>query len=316
MSKYSILLQQDPQPFEIPAFCQNGFFFNESKHLCQQNEGCFHLLTALNRITRRAEARCAFFMCSGEAVSPAAAPFGSIEFAETLPEPVLNDFLHSLVDVARLAEAATLRIVNYPNCYAPEQANRLTINLMNHGFRQIEANQNFFLPITDQAFSDTIASAERRRLRKCREAGFQVNYGQMPNVNEMIAFLQETRRQKGYPLTINPERLRELLTNFPNQFTVFTVNDGDKLIAVTITVRVRPDILYNFLPASHPDYQTFSPTVMLTDTLYSYCQKQGIRLLDLGISLDHNRQPKPGLMRFKRNLGAQESPKLVFEKQL
>ena len=117
-------------------------------------------------------------------------------------------------------------------------------------------------------------------------------------------------------MTISPERLITLLHEFPDQFAVFTVMDRDIIAALTVAIRVRHDILYNFLPASNSDYQTFSPMVMLTDGLFTYCRQQGIHLLDLGVSLDANHQPKPGLMRFKRNLGAQESPKLIFEKTL
>ncbi len=82
-----------------------------------------------------------------------------------------------------------------------------------------------------------------------------------------------------------------------------------------MTVRVRDDILYTFLPASNPAYHAYSPLVLLMDGLFEYCQQQQIRLLDLGVSLDGNHQPKPSLLRFKRNLGALESPKVCFEKR-
>ena len=83
-----------------------------------------------------------------------------------------------------------------------------------------------------------------------------------------------------------------------------------------MAIRVRDDILYNFLPASNPSYYAHSPMVMLMAELFGYCQRHRIQLLDLGTSLDGNQQPKPGLMRFKRNLGVRESPKLTFEKVL
>lgn len=97
---------------------------------------------------------------------------------------------------------------------------------------------------------------------------------------------------------------------------VFTVRDGAQLAALTVAVRVRSDILYNFLPASPLAYRPFSPMVMLLDEVVAYCRRQNIRVLDLGTSLDGDHQPKASLMRFKRNLGAQESPKLIFEKRL
>ena len=316
MDNYTILLQANPDRSAIPEFCQPGFFFNEPAHLQQQQDGRFYLLTAVNQTTRRAEARCAFFIRHEEAVSPGAAPFGSIEFAETLPDKVLDTFLRELSTTAQAAKATVLRLINYPHCYAPQQANRLTGMLLRHGFLVREANQNFFLPVINQHFDHIIEPEQRRRLQKCRKAGFRFSQWAIPDFAETIDFLKETRRQKGYRLTICPERLTNLLHTFPNQFLVFAVTDGPNLAALTVAVRVRHDILYQFMPASHPAYRTFSPVVMLTDGLFSYCQQQGIRLLDLGVSLDSDHQPKPSLMRFKRNLGALESPKLVFEKGL
>ena len=316
MDEYTILLQHNPHPSDIPEFCQAGFFFNEFPHLQQQQNGRFYLLTAVNQTTRQAEARCAFFVGSNEAVSPGAAPFGSIEFAETLPDKVLDKFLRGLATTARATKATVLRLINYPHCYAPQQANRLTGMLLRHGFRVREANQNFFLLVDSHSFISIIEPQERRRLRKCQRAGFTCSYWKTPDIATVVSFLKTTRQQQGYRLTICPERLTDLLQMFPNQFLIFAVTDGSHLAAVSVAVQVRHDILYNFMPASHPAYRTFSPMVMLMDGLFTYCQQQNIRLLDLGVSLDNDRQPKPGLMRFKRNLGALESPKLVFEKRL
>ncbi|GAB3799802.1 hypothetical protein GCM10028819_23860 [Spirosoma humi] len=273
-------------------------------------------MSAVNQETQQAEARCAFFICSNKAYSPVAAPFGSIEFSETLPDSILDKFLLQLTAAARSGGAKKLRIVSYPHCYAQQQAERLTNRLFAHNFDQQSVHPTYYLPVSDRSFADQIVPAERRRLRKCRSVGLQFNQWTSLDLTELIYFIQDTRQQKNYPLSVSSSHLTELCQQFPNQFVAFTVTDGLRLAAVTITVRVRHDILYNFLPASHPDYQTLSPMVMLTDGLFTYCQKQAIRLLDLGVSLDATKQPKPGLMRFKRNLGAQESPKSTFEKVL
>lgn len=318
MKGYQIICQYRPELSEVPSFYQPGFFFNDPRHLHQQTTGPFYLLSALNQRTGRAEARCAFFVDGCKAISPAAAPFGSIEFANTVPKPVLDALVQTLVKAAVWATGSptTLRLVNYPNCYALEQAARLSEALLRHGFQRIETYPTFFLPITPEPFEQIIVPAEGRRLRKCREAGFRADYWQSPDVAEVVLFVEETRRQQGYALTVPTERLTHLLRTFPEHFMVFTVRDGPQLAALTIVVRVRNDILYNFLPASHPAYRTFSPMVMLLDEVVAYCQRQAIRILDLGPSLDGNHQLKPSLMRFKRNLGAQESPKPIFEKRL
>lgn len=314
MSTHHIVRRSDLQAAVEQPFFQDGFFFNTPDHLNQQSTGGAHTVTALNRMTHQTEARCTFFVQSGRAISPAAAPFGSVEFIQTLPDAVLGDLIDALVDEARETRAPTLRLVNYPHCYAPEQAHRLTEQLLRRGFRITAADQNFFLPIGSDAFEATIDASERRRLRKCRRAGFRVEHGCCSDLDAVMSFLVRTRQQQGYQLTLPSDCLRHLIQTFPDQFLVFRVLDGSAIAALTVAVRVRDDILYNFLPASDPAYHAYSPMVLLTDGLFAYCQKRQIRLLDLGMSLDENHQPKPSLMRFKRNLGAQESPKLTFEK--
>ena len=316
VTSHTILHQYNPQSADIPAFCQPGFLFNETDHLYQQLDGQFHLLSALNQRTGLADARCAFFIHSNGAFSPGAAPFGSVEFAETLPDSVLDEFLRSLIDAVRTTGATTFRLVTYPHCYAPEQAARLSMKLNEHGFQLIAENQTFFLPVSDQHFESNLVPAERRRLRKCREAGFHFAHQKNPAISDVVNFVQKVRQQQGYLLPVSADYLAHLLRTFPDRFSVFTVCDDQTLAAMMITVRIRKDILYTFLPASNADYGTFSPMVMLHDGLFRYCQQQGIRLLDLGVSLDSSNLPKSSLIRFKRNLGAQESPKQVFEKKL
>ena len=314
MRDYTILRQRSPLPAAIPHFSQPGFFFNNAEHLCQQSTQPFRVITALNQATGQADARCAFFIEPSRAVSPVAAPFGSVEFVPTLPDAVLNRLIDALVDEARATGAPLLRLVNYPHCYAPEQALRLTNQLLQRRFRVVAVHQNFFLPVTHEAFENTIDASERRRLQKCRRAGFQFAHWDSPDLDAVTSFLVRTRRQQGYGLTLPTERLRRLIQTFPNQFLIFGVWDGPVIASLTVAVRVRDDILYNFLPASDSAYHAHSPIVLLTDGLFGYCQQRQIRLLDLGVSLDGNHQPKPSLMRFKRNLGALESPKLIFEK--
>lgn len=312
---YHIALHTDSLATAELPFLPSGFFFNTPAHIRQQSTGTARTVLAVNTLTNQVEARCTFFVDGDQALSPAAAPFGSVEFVDTLPESALDDFLDTLLTSVAATGVSIFRLVNYPHCYAPQQAQRLTGHLIERGFDVVTANQNFFLPITSNAFETVIDASERRRLTKCRNAGFRFEYQQWPDIDAVTAFLVNTRQQQGYTLTLPPDRLRQLLRTFPDQFPVFVVSDGAAIAALTVAVRIRADILYSFLPASSPDYHAYSPMVLLTDGLVSYCQQQEIQLLDLGVSLDGDHQPKPSLIRFKRNLGAQESPKLVFEKR-
>jgi hypothetical protein len=316
MSNYQIVCLHNPSPSTTPVFYQPGFFFNEPEHLSQQRDSVYSLIVAINRQTGQSEARCAFFSESNKVISPAAAPFGSIEFIDTLPDSILGQMISLLIAEAKSTGATVLQLVHYPSCYAPIQTNRLSRKLIDHEFQISRIDQSQYLPITNEPFENQIAPSERRRLRKCREANFQFSCWSSPQPDTLLTFIQNVHQHKGYLPTISYLYLHSLLRTFPDHFSIFTVRNGTDIIALTITVRVRNDILYTFLPVSDPNYNPFSPMVMLTDGLFTYCRQQGVRLLDLGVSLDNNRQPKPSLIRFKQNLGAQESVKLVFDKRL
>ncbi|RYC71939.1 GNAT family N-acetyltransferase [Spirosoma sordidisoli] len=312
---YRIELDADLHAPTRWPYAEDGFFFNTPEHVRQQHPGTGRTVLAVNTRTGRAEARCTFFVDGNQARSPAAAPFGSVEFTDTLPDTALGDFLDTLLAVVSASGVSRFRLVNYPHDYAPRQAQQLTEQLTRRGFGIVSTTASYLLPITDDPFDTRIDASERRRLQKCRNAGFRFEHWPNPDIDRVTAFLVSTRQQQGYALSLPPEQLGQLLRTFPNQFLVFVVSDTGAVAALTIAVRVRADILYSFLPASSPDYHTFSPMVLLIDGLVGYCRQQQIRLLDLGVSLDGDHQPKPSLSRFKRRLGAQESPRLTFEKQ-
>ncbi|GAB3491600.1 hypothetical protein GCM10027341_04810 [Spirosoma knui] len=311
---YTIVGQHSPSA--PPQFWQTGFLFNDPAHIRQQGQRPFYTVSALNKATQLAEARCTIFWEPTATVSPLAAPFGSIEFASNLPDAVLLDLLTALIETSKKAGASTLRLVNYPRCYAPEQTDRLHQLFAEQGFCTVSTHPTFYIPVSHKPFEAHLAQSERRRLRKCQRAGFQFIHWQDPDMDAAITFLGTTYQQRGYRLSITPERLKDVLYQFRDQFSVFAVMNYERIAALVITVRVSDTILYSFLPGSHADYRTYSPMVMLIDGLYRYCQQLGISLLDLGLSVDGNQLPKPSLIQFKRNLGAQESPKLVVEKRL
>jgi hypothetical protein len=316
VTTYTIHSQISPALTDILPFDQPGFFFNEGVHLVQQRNVPFHLLTVRQSSSQRVVARCAFFVENDKAISPGAAPFGSIEFTEDLPENVLTNFIDQIFSEAKAAGCQTLTLTHYPYCYAPIQTDRLLTALQASGCLVAEILPTFYLPTTDSSFEQRMTPSEFRRLQKCQRAGFRFVHWQQPDPVTVVNFLHDTYAQLGYQLSLSPERLTHLLVTFSDQFLVFTLHDGNQLIALTVTVRVRHDILYTFLPASLPSYNAFSPMVMLLNGVYAYCQREHISLLDLGVALDNARRPKAGLARFKRNLGAQESPKYVFSKHL
>ncbi|WP_170299086.1 GNAT family N-acetyltransferase [Larkinella terrae] len=309
---YEILHLENPLPEKFPPFCRDGFLFLQARHLLNQSCRPLHYFALVDSETGRADARFALFIRDDWAVSPCAASFGSVEFSEDLPDEELRRFVGEVITYSKKLPVQGLRIVNYPNCYLPTDSERLHAILLDTGFAVKYEELNQHLIVSIRSFTEQLHNAERRRLRKCQQAGFTTRVWTNPDVDELFGLVRKARLRKNLPLSMNSKELANLVSNFKSDCPVFTVWNGDLLIAACLGIRVTEDILYYFLPADHEDYQNFSPSVMLVESLYSYCQFERISLLDLGISTSQAVRNE-GLIQFKKRLGAVESPKFVFE---
>ncbi|WP_169739228.1 GNAT family N-acetyltransferase [Dyadobacter crusticola] len=153
-------------------------------------------------------------------------------------------------------------------------------------------------------------------MRKSLNAGFEAALDRNAGFSEIYSFISKCRCQKGYPLPISKEALFKLIQSFPNHFLTFTAAHKHIIVATIIAVRVAPHILYVFLSDYDSAFAAYSPIVLLTQSLYEFCQQENCKILDLGTSLDHFGRYKESLSRFKRNLGARECVKITYRREI
>ncbi len=130
---------------------------------------------------------------------------------------------------------------------------------------------------------------------------------------ELSCLLLRCYAEHGYPLSLPPERLTALIHSFPKQLLIFSSWDAGTPIALLIAIQVSDEVLYTFLSTYRKEYKTFSPAVALFEAAYGYCRQQSMRILDLGVSMDHHGNEKPSLMRFKKNIGGIACEKIIYE---
>lgn len=249
-------------------------------------------------------------------ISPARAPFGGIQCDEKCSSDEIDFLLHIIQNWFSSQTKYALKIKNAPGCYYSNEKNDLLNNAYGlSGFKIADKFINYHIPVSQSPFSEIITKAEIKRLLKCKNAGFRTGLYDVADVEMVYNFIQESRRSKGYLMSMTLDQLNTMIGEFSQECKIFVVMDEHKIIALTVTILVCREVLYNFLPADIPTYKSFSPMVYLTETLYNYCQKEGIKILDLGISLDNNGIEKPGLLKFKKNLGGIESLKFTYEKK-
>jgi hypothetical protein len=289
------------------------YFLLTYAHLIQQSTNPLHILAWANERSKKIIARFSFFDFSGCALSPAKATFGGITLSPTIKGVELYAFWGNVVSYVEAIGIRELSIKSYPFVYSPRTASLLTQLWLKNDFQVIHSDLNYHLDLI-RNFENHLHTSAKRRLKKCREAGFEFSEWTKPDLVFVHQFIAEARHRKGHLLTLNYPDFEMLFRQFPEIYQVFRVLDKEKTIALTVTVRFNERILYNFYPADAVEYQTFSPMIFLIAGTCQYAQAQGYTYLDLGIATDKG-VPDFGLIRFKENLGAETSLKLSFQKR-
>ena len=289
-----------------------GFWFHEPAFLQGQPCGEPVVFQLRRRRPDRVAASFVLYERDGAGVSPCRAPFGGIALDPDVPFGALTALLRAVEAFARERGLREIRVVSYPFCYAPEASALLTAAFTAGGYAVAVTDLNFHLPVTAEPLEGRLHASERRRLGKCVRAGLQFAEETAPDLPHLYGFVADCRRRRGFPVTLDYAGF-EALFRFPDRYKVFTVRDGSRLAALAVGIRVSPAILYYFFPADDAAYAAYSPTVLLLAGMYGYARSHGYRQFDLGIATDAGR-PNPGLIRFKRNMGAEPSLKLTFRK--
>ncbi|HEV7348047.1 GNAT family N-acetyltransferase [Telluribacter sp.] len=293
------------------------YLYNRADHLLTQTDGPIFTFYLLEKSSHHLLALLSLTVDEERSAwSPPRAPFGGIQCSAAAPPEAVAFLLDCLKIWAQTHSITTLTLKTAPAIYQPRQHELLHQLYVKTGFTVLNQVPNHHIPVSSQAFSNLLSPAERRRLRKCQRAGLVARPWYQPDAEAVYRFVETSRCQQGYALTLTLDRLRILLHQFPDHFLVFAVYDRDTIASLTVAVRVSQEVLYNFLPADNLNYRTYSPTVLLNAALYQYCQAGQMQVLDLGTSLDHTGQPKPSLMRFKERLGGIESQKITYRLEI
>jgi hypothetical protein len=296
----------------LPGFISS--VFNQPKHLTTQRLKHPFTIWLWDTVLGSTVALLHLDRDGSHAISLQNAPFGAVEFREGTPAEALHFFMDCVVQWCQQQRLTHLTIKAPPGAYAESTFLHLHEVYQKSGFRIAHHGISHHLPVDSQPFETWISASERRRLRKCRRAGFVAELWARPVPSVVYAFLAENRQRLGYALPLGPDTLSHLLLDLPHDALVFVVRQAHRILSLAVVLRINHRILYNFAPADDLDYRRFSPTVLLNAALYEYAQSEGYTLIDLGVSENHWGQEKPSLIRFKENLGGRPSPKLTYER--
>ncbi len=292
------------------------FFYNSHDYLAFIKEQggteifSFFLVTSEDKVLARIHFQC----CEGHAKSHWRAPFGFLETA-VFEEKCLSEFWDYVEYTLKQNDIHEIQLVSWPSCYLPEASAFLWDFFLRRGFAMEYEDLNFHLPVTDKSAYEFFLRPERKRVRKCRAFGLEARIWENPDAGVVYDALWRMRQQRNIPLTISKERFMESLHLFPEKYLVVVVREKEDIIALSVGVVVTESIFYHFYSASDEKYHSLSPSVLLYERLYLYCQQSGYSLLDFGLASIRGVKQE-SLYQFKEKLGGLVSGKPTFRKKI
>lgn len=307
--KYSFLLERKKIASQLT---DPVFIFNEESYLSLW-PGEFVSCCLINTTSNRVAAFCHLQGVGNVALSPFQAPFASIYQQEEIRFEIILKFIRLMTSQLKQMGYNRVYLKHYPDFYAHYSSDKLITALFFDGFQIKQTDINHYLKVSRLPFEKIAKPMQRRRIKKCLRQEYKFQCHSNKELDIVFRKIQDFRMQKNIPVNINSTTLQMLFNRFPDRYHLFSVSDGERMIAVTCMVSVNKKILYNFLPASDPDYSSTSPMVFLMKNIYEFAQSNHYRFIDLGISSIKN-QPQSGLISFKENLGGIPGVKFQLEK--
>ncbi|UXP32956.1 GNAT family N-acetyltransferase [Reichenbachiella agarivorans] len=251
-----------------------------------------------------------FAIMGQEAISIPKAPYGGFVMQHLPNQTDTKSFLSSLSQYLTEKNVVSLQIKQNPDFFHTPSQNKLINSLFTQGFRKnTEINHHIDLSNIQE---EDIHPMQRRRIKKCQNAGFTYQKESHTASAEIYDFLSQCRLQQGLSVNVSKSHFVRLLSQLADVYNMYTVRDSThRLLACTVTITVTPEVTYNYLPAFDRYFATYSPLAFLTDLLIRDLKKANARFFDLGIS-SIDGTPQDSLIQFKERMGGIRSERDTY----
>ncbi len=247
--------------------------------------------------------------------SPGRGPYGGFDASPELTDDGLVEFVARTELILRDNGARRVDVVLPPFCYSPILGPRLLLGLCRAGYRVTRQELNQALVIDPAGTTRYQNHAARKRLNKARRAGVTVRSLARHDHRAGYDAIVANRAKKGRTLSMAWDDVAAMIAAFPDRVHLFGAERGGHLLAAAICVAVNTQVLYVYAWGEVVGAEALSPVSVLAHDLSDFARDHGFGLLDLGTSSVEG-IVNPGLLAFKRSLGAADSLKLWLTKVL
>jgi lipid II:glycine glycyltransferase (peptidoglycan interpeptide bridge formation enzyme) len=251
----------------------------------------------------------------GKAVSPLRSPFAALDVSKNVEPEVIFRFVEHTERRLRKRGVREIVVKHAPDAYHGSVAPVLHTCFFSQGYQVVKAEPGAVIEVHSETLLQKLDPWEKRRRNQALAQGVSVSVVENDQLRMVYDFLKKCREERNHRLSMNWKEMEELNRTCGDNLLLFAVRKQETLAAASLSLRVRPDILYNFYSGHLRRFDRLSPVVTLFDSMNSYCYRQGIRLLDLGTS-SLEEGPNFPLFGFKLRMGATPTLKLTVAKKL
>ncbi|OEK00238.1 hypothetical protein BFP97_01350 [Roseivirga sp. 4D4] len=295
--------------------CYTSYAYNTPSFLATNNQFTKHHFYWVNDVIGEAHGHVAFSIVDEIAYSPHKLPFGGIELSEKLNKAEINSFLEAVEGELEETGVKAVRIHQAPNAYADHSM--ISDCLIDLGYDIIQNRIFHTISVDESDLYDRMHKMEQRKIKKCIDGGATFKEVKRDK-KKVFQWINRFRDLDYKPPSMTWADLENTNALNPKMYRVFAVYMDEFMLAATVVVMVNDESVYHFMPASDVDfrhYKKFSPMVFLVDNLYKWCQRNGIKTLDLGTSYVDMKM-KTSLSKFKENIGGKPTEAKSWEKEL
>jgi hypothetical protein len=312
LSKYTFHEGQPAANFK-PSF--ERYLFNEERHLISQSVKGWKTYSLIDESTQTQVAQINFHITDGIASSPHRAPFGSIEFSQSLSADALLGFINECENKLKKKKVKKIIIKDAPQIYRPHEAATLSVLLLSLKY-EISSNEICSsIKVDEVPWENKISKDELYHFKRCQREGLTFRQLETTKVVEVYRFIEHCRKERGMSLSMTLDQLVKTVRSCPKDFLLFAVFQNEEMVAASIVLKINDRILYDFYYGHSKASNNLSPVVFLLDGQYTFGKLNGFQILDLGTSM-LNDKVNFSLLNFKSQVGGVPSMKLTFEKEL
>jgi Acetyltransferase (GNAT) domain len=260
-------------------------------------------------------------------VSGFSAPFGGVDLVnphETVEniDRVVQESLRTLRD-----EGVTRIQVRLPPAAYSANEDVVQFSLLNAGLQVERCELNQHIPIADwqsiAAYQSSLRPAAQKTLRHLMTLGLTFRPldtdAEWDRAHELLA---ANRARKGRRMALSADYVKTARAQLGSQVRMYELTLGTTAVAAALVYQVTPgcDLVVAWGDSEHEFKR--SPMILLAYHLVELALQNNVRILDLGISNEPERQPQPsgdlglspnfGLAQFKRTTLAQVQPRFTM----